>query len=119
MHMYMCMHVYVLPKFTSYLLILMCTCYFMIHIFSTISVLYMCNKWVLPMFIAVILQWLVVYTLFLKDYLKVIGFKGLRYVIVFEKLLLLLKKDRKDNVKYHYKGHIVVCTIYIVVRYTP
>ena len=79
----------------------------------------MCNKWVLPMFIAVILQWLVVYTLFLKDYLKVIGFKGLRYVIVFEKLLLLLKKDRKDNVKYHYKGHIVVCTIYIVVRYTP
>ena len=39
-----------------------------------------------------------------------IGFKGLRYVVVFEKLLLLLKKDRKDNVKYHYKGHIEVAT---------
>ena len=45
-----------------------------------------------------------------------IGFKGLRYVIVFEKLLLLLKKDRKDNVKYHYKGHIVV-RIYCVCTY--
>ena len=39
-----------------------------------------------------------------------IGFKGERYVIVFEKLLLLLKKVPKDNVKYHYKGHIEVCT---------
>ncbi|XP_065894249.1 uncharacterized protein [Dysidea avara] len=40
-----------------------------------------------------------------KDYLKVIGFKGLRYVIVFEKLLLLLKRDKKES-RYYYKGHI-------------
>ena len=47
-----------------------------------------------------------------------IGFKGLRYVIVFQKLLLLLKKVPKDNVRYHYKGHIEVCMclhIYICV----
>ena len=37
-----------------------------------------------------------------------IGFKGLRFVIVFEKLLLLLKRDKKDS-RYYYKGHIDVC----------
>lgn len=38
-----------------------------------------------------------------------IGFKGLRYVVVLEKLLILLKKVPKDN-KYQYKGHIEVHT---------
>ena len=40
-----------------------------------------------------------------------LGFKGQRYVIVFKKLLLILKKIPKGNMKhvYHYKGHIEVC----------
>ena len=37
-----------------------------------------------------------------------IGHKAPRYVIAFQKLLLLLKKAPKEK-KYHYKGHVEVC----------